>query len=975
MAGTASARRQSDRGQALAQRRVQDGRSTPSPTSSTASASYAESTATPRLMLHAHGGLVDEKSALEYAHRAPTRGGWHHGVYPVYFIWETGAFEMIKNRLGLGRGLGDWWDRRFERFARPLGRPLWDDMKDYALKSSAADAGGGEAGGARIFAQALRTLLASPPGGKPIALHAVGHSAGAIFHSHFVPMLIDGVDAGRQPGLAGASGADRPVQADGRAAPGERQGRTLRDVHDGRGGRKRRRPDRAARDTGLWQVAAVSGVQRLRAGDEEGGHSRTGRALRADPDITDLFKPTGAHRLEFSHAKGKPHNPATHARMHGCFDNDDATMRSVLETITGLPTTVAFPDQGRELRQGVVACAGRGLRRRPGRLDVASAPHASASRRLDRPAHDARSASASTAIPRARSPAAFATRRRGREALRGLALRRHHAARPRGHAAAGARCAHALVDSARAGDSLVFQYSGHGTQAEDLNGDESDRYDEALVPIDYTSGALLLDDDLADVYRRLPDGAVLTLFMDCCHSGTNSRFAPIDRSAASRRRATPVPRADPRSRGGAPAIPRRHAARRTDERGGVAARTHSFRRLPGQPVRLRIRRPGPLHAHRDRGARRGGVGGPDQRGLRQRRRGAGHRPRPSADTAADAVARGARSARAAGGPAAVAPSGATGAGLCRSDRRRFRRDARRPRDGGVVPAVSSRPARRTGVSDWERDDGRVHARLGTAQGARPEPYRRKPDDPVQRVLRVYTQDPGTSKSDGAIAEVELPWEPVGPGTDRARLRRPRHPQAHAVTCGRRSTWTTSASPSTRGCAPSTTNPRFRAADDLRGRDVDLRAVPHGARPAAGVRARCASARPSRDASRSGRTGITRTTRTTSRTRPRCRFGYVTSSGKSQRVDAARRLRLHVPVARRDRARDRARDPRRHAAASDAAVESGRRGVPRGLRRSRRAADAVPLPGRRPPRAGGIQGRNARLCAAHRDGEAVGTHGR
>ena len=58
---------------------------------------------------------------------------------------------------------------------------------------------------------------------------------------------------------------------------------------------------------------------------------------------------------------------------------------------------------------------------------------------------------------------------------------------------------------------------------------------------------------------------------------------------------------------------------------------------------------------------------------------------------------------------------------------------------------------------------RVHARLGTDAGARPEPYRRRPGDPVQRVLRVYTQDPGTSRSDGAIAEVELPWEPVGPG--------------------------------------------------------------------------------------------------------------------------------------------------------------------------------------------------------------------
>ena len=52
---------------------------------------------------------------------------------------------------------------------------------------------------------------------------------------------------------------------------------------------------------------------------------------------------------------------------------------------------------------------------------------------------------------------------------------------------------------------------------------------------------------------------------------------------------------------------------------------------------------------------------------------------------------------------------------------------------------------------------------GLLLNARPEPYRRKLDDPVLRVLRVYTQDPGTSKSDGAVAEVELPWEPVGPG--------------------------------------------------------------------------------------------------------------------------------------------------------------------------------------------------------------------
>jgi hypothetical protein len=96
---------------------------------------------------------------------------------------------------------------------------------------------------------------------------------------------------------------------------------------------------------------------------------------------------------------------------------------------------------------------------------------------------------------------------------------------------------------------------------------------------------------------------------------------------------------------------------------------------------------------------------------------------------------------------------------------------------------------------------------GLTQSARPEPYRRRPDDPVRRVLRVYTQDPGTSKSDGAIAEVELPWEPCGPG-----------PSGHIfvvrdVHKPTGDTWAPIDLDDFRvtvekGLAPSTTNPRF-----------------------------------------------------------------------------------------------------------------------------------------------------------------------
>jgi hypothetical protein len=87
----------------------------------------------------------------------------------------------------------------------------------------------------------------------------------------------------------------------------------------------------------------------------------------------------------------------------------------------------------------------------------------------------------------------------------------------------------ALVGDSRPGDVIVFQYAGHGTQVPDLDGDElggdTPGEDEALCPYDFASGELLIDDDMRAVFRRLPDGVNLTCFFDCCHSGTITRFA------------------------------------------------------------------------------------------------------------------------------------------------------------------------------------------------------------------------------------------------------------------------------------------------------------------------------------------------------------------------------------------------------------------------------------------------------------------
>jgi hypothetical protein len=85
-----------------------------------------------------------------------------------------------------------------------------------------------------------------------------------------------------------------------------------------------------------------------------------------------------------------------------------------------------------------------------------------------------------------------------------------------------------LIRTSTPGDLIVFQYAGHGTTVPDRNGDEiggdSPANDEALCPIDFTEGRLIIDDDLAAVLSRIPDGVRVTSFVDACHSGSVSRI-------------------------------------------------------------------------------------------------------------------------------------------------------------------------------------------------------------------------------------------------------------------------------------------------------------------------------------------------------------------------------------------------------------------------------------------------------------------
>jgi metacaspase-1 len=99
-----------------------------------------------------------------------------------------------------------------------------------------------------------------------------------------------------------------------------------------------------------------------------------------------------------------------------------------------------------------------------------------------------------------------------------------------------------LIEVSKLGDKIVIHFSGHGQQVTDLNGDEADGKDEALVPFDapsdwenrnYRYEKHIIDDEINQWIKQLrakigTEGHLL-LILDSCHSGTASRGRAVAR--------------------------------------------------------------------------------------------------------------------------------------------------------------------------------------------------------------------------------------------------------------------------------------------------------------------------------------------------------------------------------------------------------------------------------------------------------------
>ncbi len=87
-----------------------------------------------------------------------------------------------------------------------------------------------------------------------------------------------------------------------------------------------------------------------------------------------------------------------------------------------------------------------------------------------------------------------------------------------------------LIENARKNPNaiVVFQYSGHGSQADDTNGDEPDKLDETLVSVESRDPQNkhfdITDDELNDLFEQLSQHTSnITFILDSCHSESASR--------------------------------------------------------------------------------------------------------------------------------------------------------------------------------------------------------------------------------------------------------------------------------------------------------------------------------------------------------------------------------------------------------------------------------------------------------------------
>jgi hypothetical protein len=487
------------------------------------------------ILFYAHGGLVSEKDGLTDALYA-LDFYLDNNVYPIFFIWETGFWEDVGDLVSgavepQARDLAAVADsirnKAIEYSAHyALGGPrIWGGMKGSAEMASA------DKGAATYVAQKLKSFVASAGSqSNVIRLHATGHSAGSIFHSQFLPRLFKLGNPALEsmhflaPAIRADSYKDRLMSLVG-------SGNKIKQLTMYTMAKSYELRDTCKR---IYTHSLLYLIHD--ALEDEIGTPILGleESLRSDSTLVSHFGLGGGSSapasVVFSVTKEDKGKDASQSVCHGGFHNDPATMNSMIRRILNVsddqsirefvkPSADICPDANKSARLVV-------------QRDVISPPFARTA--WARPLYRRFGRRVALCIginnyPNARLGGCVADANAWGNALRQMnftvSVMQDEACTYSNLAVAIKE----MIGSATTGDTLVLQYSGHGTLIADpdrVAGDgEISGNDESLVPIDYETGAFLIDREVGSIFDQLAPGTSLTCFIDCCHSGTISRFA------------------------------------------------------------------------------------------------------------------------------------------------------------------------------------------------------------------------------------------------------------------------------------------------------------------------------------------------------------------------------------------------------------------------------------------------------------------
>ena len=305
-----------------------------------------------RLLLYAHGGLVDERGAVQRL--AEYRSALLEAeVYPVSYIWHSDAWSTITNVLGdaLQRrkpegfldAAKDFMLDRLDDALEPLARMLMGKLQWTEMKENARLATESSTGGARLTLGYIKKLADKYK--DDFEIHIIGHSAGSIFHAPLIQLLTSEglIKTGK---LSGTVGLGLKIHTCTLWAPActielfkqaylpaimKKQIQkfalfTLTDAAE--------QEDHCARiyNKSLLYLVSNAFEDKQRIPGFRDGVAILGmeKFIKKDPELTKLFKGGLADHVLTPNSTTGDHKCYSTCNCHGAFDDDKATVTSTL---------------------------------------------------------------------------------------------------------------------------------------------------------------------------------------------------------------------------------------------------------------------------------------------------------------------------------------------------------------------------------------------------------------------------------------------------------------------------------------------------------------------------------------------------------------------------------------------------------------------------------------------------------------------